>query len=248
MQDALEKNLIEFVKKNGEWIAYEKIFQTEDAGTKKFTTWIDENFSGADDLKDIFGEKVFDYPKAVGLIEKILRMCNVDKNAIILDAFAGSGTTAHAVINLNKQDDGNRKFILVEMEEYAEKITAERVRRVGGSFDFYEIGEQVFDENEMLNDKVPLDDLRDYVYFSEVRKHYVPGEEKYLLGVEDGTAYYFFHEHGKEFSLSYNLLAELRTKAERYVIYAAKCFLTDEELEEWQIEFRQIPFDVQMWQ
>lgn len=113
MQDALEKKLIEFVKKNGEWIAYEKIFQTEGVSTKKFTTWIDENFSGADDLKNIFGEKIFDYPKAVGLIEKILKMCNAEKNSIVLDSFAGSGTTAHAVLNLNQQDGGERKFILV---------------------------------------------------------------------------------------------------------------------------------------
>lgn len=55
-------------------------------------------------------------------------MCGTDD--IILDSFAGSGTTAHAVLNLNKKDKGNRKFILVEMEDYAENITAERVRRV----------------------------------------------------------------------------------------------------------------------
>ena len=77
-----------------------------------------------------------------------------DKSSIILDSFAGSGSTAHAVLNYNKQDDGNRKFILVEMEDYAETITAERVRRVikgygndmntvdgvGGDFAYYEMG------------------------------------------------------------------------------------------------------------
>ena len=53
-----------------------------------------------------------------------------NKDAIILDSFAGSGTTAHAVLALNKEDSGNRKFILVECEEYADNVTAERVRRV----------------------------------------------------------------------------------------------------------------------
>ena len=105
MQAALDENLIEFVKKNGAWVAYEKIYQPEGGeGTKKFTTWIDENFSNADSINEIFGEKVFDYPKSVGLIEKILRMCNADKNSIVLDSFAGSGTTAHAVQNLNAAD------------------------------------------------------------------------------------------------------------------------------------------------
>ena len=81
-------------------------------------------------LSAIFdGKKVFDYPKDVSLIEYIINfLCGHED--IILDSFAGSGTTAHAVLNLNKKDGGNRKFILVEMENYAENITAERVRRV----------------------------------------------------------------------------------------------------------------------
>ena len=78
----------------------------------------------------IFGkEKAFDFPKPPSLIEYLSSfLC--DKSSIILDSFAGSGTTAHAVLNMNKQDGGNRKFILVEMEDYADSITAERVRRV----------------------------------------------------------------------------------------------------------------------
>ena len=57
------------------------------------------------------------------LIEYIINVVS-DKNSIILDSFAGSGTTAHAVLNMNKSDDGNRKFILVEMEDYAEELRA----------------------------------------------------------------------------------------------------------------------------
>ena len=73
----------------------------------------------------------FDNPKAVGLIDRILRIAT-GPNDIVLDSFAGSGTTAHAVLALNKEDGGNRKFILVECEDYADTITAERVRRVIG--------------------------------------------------------------------------------------------------------------------
>ncbi|MBQ3627129.1 MAG: site-specific DNA-methyltransferase, partial [Synergistaceae bacterium] len=104
-------------------------------------------------LKTIFdGQAVFSYPKPVDLIKRCLELYT-DKNSIILDSFAGSGTTAHAVLNLNKLDNGKRKFILIELEDYADNITAERVKRVmqgynnvegtGGSFDFYEVGEAV---------------------------------------------------------------------------------------------------------
>ena len=229
MQDAIDEGLIEFVKKNGEWIAYEKIFQTEDAGTKKFTTWIDENFSGADDLKNIFGEKVFDYPKSVGLIEKILKMCNADKNSIVLDSFAGSGTTAHAVQNLNAADGGNRKFILIEMEDYAEE------------FSFYELGEQLFDDDDFINEAVPREKLFDYIFYSETRKNFVPSAEENLIGVADDTAYYYFDE------LSWTTLSKIKTRAKNYVIYAEVCNLSEDELIKYKITYKQIPFDVRRY-
>lgn len=75
------------------------------------------------------GKATFDTPKPVRLIERILQIAG-DSETVILDSFAGSGTTAHAVLNLNKQDGGQRKFILVEMMDYADTITAERVKRV----------------------------------------------------------------------------------------------------------------------
>ena len=82
------------------------------------------------ELKAIFdGTAPFETPKPSRLIERILQIA-CDKNAIILDSFAGSGTTAHAVLNMNKADGGNRKFILIEMMDYADSITAERVKRV----------------------------------------------------------------------------------------------------------------------
>ena len=71
----------------------------------------------------------FDTPKPYRLIERILQIAS-DSDSIILDSFAGSGTTAHAVLNMNKADGGHRKFILVEMMDYADSITAERVKRV----------------------------------------------------------------------------------------------------------------------
>jgi len=81
-------------------------------------------------LKDIFNtKKVFDYPKPIELIERVIQI-HSKKNCLILDSFAGSGTTGHAVMRLNQDDAGTRKFILIETESYADNITAERIRRI----------------------------------------------------------------------------------------------------------------------
>ncbi|WP_430465459.1 site-specific DNA-methyltransferase [Tabrizicola sp.] len=90
-------------------------------------------------LKQIFGDDyasdLFATPKPVQVIRKILDLAT-DKDSIILDSFAGSGTTAQAVLEANKADSGNRRFILVEMEDYADRLTAERVRRVINGYAF----------------------------------------------------------------------------------------------------------------
>jgi len=136
-------------------------------------------------LRDIFeGIKVFDYPKSIDLIKRCFELYS-DKNSIILDSFAGSGTTAHAVLNLNKEDGGNRKFIMIEMEDYAETITAERVKRVikgygkdkkavegtGGNFDFYELGKPIFKPVKtghapFLNEEIGEQKIREYIYYT----------------------------------------------------------------------------------
>ena len=90
---------------------------------------IDLKFSLADPFSAIFFS--YHFKNGVYEVEGLDAMLeSVGENSIVLDSFAGSGTTAHAVLNLNKQDGGNRKFILIEMEDYAETITAERVKRV----------------------------------------------------------------------------------------------------------------------
>ncbi len=84
--------------------------------------------SGADEVDRILGARLFDFPKALQFAERVVDLCASD-DALILDSFAGSGTTAHAVLKANAKDGGSRKFILVEGEDYADRLTAERVRR-----------------------------------------------------------------------------------------------------------------------
>jgi len=95
------------------------------------------NQDGKKEIVQIFSEEsnIFQTPKPTMLIERILSLVT-QPQAIILDSFAGSGTTAHAVLAANKKDSGDRKFILVEFEEYADNLTAERVRRVIGGYRF----------------------------------------------------------------------------------------------------------------
>lgn len=87
---------------------------------------VGSNTEAKNELKKIFGgQATFDTPKPERLIERILQIAG-DEEVMILDSFAGSGTTAHAVLKMNKTDGGNRKFILVEMMDYADSITAQR--------------------------------------------------------------------------------------------------------------------------
>lgn len=111
-----------------------KQYRGEGKGFVPFTIWLSNDVGDTEDSKkeilQIFSiETPFDTPKPVRLIERIINIA-AKENSIILDSFAGSGTTAHAVLEANRKDGGNRRFILVECEDYADTLTAERVRRV----------------------------------------------------------------------------------------------------------------------
>ena len=193
-------------------------------------------------------------------MKQILKIAS-QKDSIILDFFAGSGTTAHAVLNLNKKDKANRKFILVEMLDYAEDITAERVRRAiqgygeetksvegtGGAFDFYELGEPLFYENGYLNEAVGEDKIREYIFFSDTQQplqERTP-ENKYFLGNAFETAYYFYYERDAMTILNHETLRQIVTKrAEQYIIYADTCTLTEDEMNRLGVVFKKIPRDI----
>ncbi|SDE64858.1 adenine-specific DNA-methyltransferase [Rhodospira trueperi] len=109
-------------------------------GFVPWTWWPSDEVGHTDESKKemhaYFGrEDAFDTPKPFRLLRRIVQIAT-DKDALVLDSFAGSGTTAHAVLEANKRDGGNRRFILVEMEDYADRLTAERVRRVIRGYDF----------------------------------------------------------------------------------------------------------------
>ncbi len=133
-------------------------------------TWWDHTEAGHNDqakkeLKQIFWdvERPFDTPKPLALLQRILELAT-DPEAIILDSFAGSGTTAHSILELNKKDGGNRRFILIEQEEYADTTTAERVRRVINGYSFQgTVSEEVFREKLSFTALKKMDKLLDQV-------------------------------------------------------------------------------------
>ena len=200
----------------------------------------------------------FDFPKPVQLIQYLLGFYS-NADDIILDSFAGSGTTAHAVLNMNKADGGHRKFILVEMMDYADSVTAERVKRVikgygegkntvegtGGNFSFYDLGEPLL-HGDVLNENVGVEKIREYVYFTDTKASLPEShpEEPYFMGVHIGSAYYFYYEKQAVTTLNRGFLHAVKTKADAYVIYADLCTLSEAELEKYHITFKKIPRDI----
>lgn len=223
------------------------------------TLWLEKEFysvKGTALLNEIFEEKKFNYPKPLFLISEILRALTFPEDTI-LDSFSGSGSTAHAVLSLNEEDEGKRKFILIEMEDYAEKVTAERIKRVisgyseiegtGGSFDFYELGQSLFNENGNLNESVGITKIRSYVWYTETKTSFIESnntDNKHFLGKKDETAYYFNYEPNETTTLNHEFLATIKTKAEQYVIYADNCLLTKEFMNKHNIIFKKIPRDI----
>jgi adenine-specific DNA-methyltransferase len=235
----------------------------EDKGKTPKSIWDDVGTAtnGTQEIQDIFGSKVFDTPKPVTFIQQIIQLGST-KNSIILDSFAGSGTTGHAVFNINKLDGGSRKFIIIEMEDYADSITAERVKRVingygegakkvcgiGGAFDYYELGFPLFDEHQNLNEEVPTSKIREYIWYSETRSAFIEPksitDSEFLLGSKDRTVYYFVYDKNALTSLDYDLLSTIKTKGEQYVIYADNCLLSKEFMAKNNIIFKKIPRDI----
>jgi adenine-specific DNA-methyltransferase len=224
--------------------------------SKKQSFSIGLNSEATKELQNIFNEKNFDYSKPRDLIQFFIdQVCN--SSDIVLDSFAGSGTTAHAVLNLNKKDGGNRKYILIELKEYAQTITAERIKRViegytgsegtGGSFDYYELGEALFTEDSTLNENIEIDKIRKYIFYTETHASLVVNgiiDNQYFLSVYQNTAYYFYYEPNEVTTLDHTFLASIKNKAELYIIYADNCLLTKTFLSHHNIIFKKIPRDI----
>ena len=231
--------------------------------------WTDLKPNGNSQLKMIFGKKVFDNPKSVDLVKRLLIFANVKDEDIVLDSFSGSGTTAHAVLALNKEDGGNRKFILVECEDYADKITAERVRRVikgvpkakdenlrkglGGTFSYFELGKAIELESILSGDRLPTyKELARYVFYTATGEEFKPkamNEKKNLVGESSNYKVYLFYEPDieklKNIALTLERAKSLgRPGKKRRLVFAPTKYLDQAHLDELRIDFAQLPFEI----
>ena len=131
------------------------------------------------------------------------------------------------------------------MNGYGEGTKA--VEGTGGEFDFYELGEPLFDNEGNLNESIEEEKIREYIYHSETLQPLIREQEedyKYLLDTLNGTAYYFYYEKERLTTLCHNTLNIVKERAEGYVIYADICTLSQEELRANNIVFKKIPRDI----
>ena len=222
---------------------------------------------GTNEIKAIFPDdkRPFDFPKPTGLIEQLISFTTAGDD-LILDSFAGSGTTAQAVLQLNHADGQKRRFILVEMKESnAKDITAERVRRVaggytnakgeavaglGGGFQYCRLSvEPLFDASGAVRADVRFAQLAEFVWFAETGIGFTGKADSPLLGVHEGVAVYLLYngilkdrtvDGGNV--LTAPVLALLPPHAGPKVIYAAASRLGGPRLQRERIVFKQTPY------
>jgi adenine-specific DNA-methyltransferase len=244
----------------------------EQRTAKPRSMWLDGEVNteaGGRLLKFILGKKTIEYPKPIGLLKRIIRISS-DLDSIVLDSFAGSGTTAHAVLALNKEDGGNRRFILVECEDYADSITAERVRRVikgipsakdeslkdglGGTFSYFELGKPIEMDSILDGKNLPsYDELARYVFYTATGEEFVEkavNRKRHYIGESRNFEVFLFYEPDLEKLKNMAFTLEMAEKLgplksdKRRLVFAPTKYLDQEYLESYKIDFAQLPFEI----
>ncbi|MBZ0183346.1 MAG: site-specific DNA-methyltransferase [Melioribacteraceae bacterium] len=231
------------------------------------------NANSAADIKSIFGQNIFKYSKPKELIKRIINYVNCSANCLILDSFSGSGTTGQSVLEINKEDNGNRKFILIELEEdIAKNVTAERLKRVingyevkkqngtlekveglGGGFRYCKLAEPLFDQFGNVREGVTFKQLAYHIFFSETG---VPLKENArlntpLIGKYKGKALYLLFNgilgdksvNGGNVLTSKVLDALPKYNGEK-IIFGMANRISANRLKKEQITFKQIPVEI----
>lgn len=263
--------------KYGKGVPREIHYLRDVPGLIPWTWWPHEEVGHTDEarkeIQALFKtQTAFDTPKPTRLIERVLQVAS-NPGDLVLDSFAGSGATAHAVLKLNAAvvDKEPRRFILVEMEaRIAREVTAERVRRaaegytnakganvksIGGQFRFCELGEPLFDQSGKIRETVSFGDLARHVYFSEMGEP-LPRERvptTPFLGVYRGVGIYLLYNgilgdrnpNGGNV-LTRAVLANLPPFDGQKVIYCAGCLLGRDRLQVERIIIRQIPYEIKV--
>ena len=263
--------------REGEWRIYRKDYMPAngDATTKERSMWMDKDINhevGKEALTEIFSESPFPHPKSPAVMERLIRLA-CGKGGIVLDSFAGSGTTAHAVLALNAEDGGNRRFILAECEDYADAITAERVRRVikgvpnardeklrkglGGSFVYCELAEALDEETLITNGLPSYEALAEYLAYTATgeRTGKIRKGADWFFGEVGGLRMHLIYKPDRAFlrSNAAGLTEELaekiglsaKNKGRSAVVFAPCKYVSRPMLSDSGVEFSQLPYALQ---
>lgn len=211
--------------------------------------------SAARALTDLFGaQEVFNNPKPVELVSHLISISS-GNNAIVLDSFAGSGTTGHAVLDLNKEDSGKRQFILVELEDkVAKSTTAERIKRAikkydyKDGFEYCELDKPLFDQDGQIEESCDFKQFATYIYFTETQTNINAKEiSGNYIGEAGETEYYLLYKGKLKNDLDKSALKIIKDTGKKKVIYADRCLLDADELALYSITFKQIPYEVKVY-
>ena len=277
MDSLIDNNLIEWVDDSGKWIPYEKIYfdGNEVKVIKERSIIYDLAFTGTGtkELTKLFGKKdYFENPKPSDLIKYLVTYAT-DKNDIVLDAFAGSGTTAHAVMSLNTEDGKDRRFILIQLPEelkkgkpayvdgyrYVHQITRDRINKVidAGKLDigysYMKLGPKI-DAEAILSGKLPsFSELAKYIYYlstgTTMTDTSIINQKTFLIGKHKGESIFLLYCQDmnklREMALTLEWAEAngITTKGKK-IIYAPACYLDDEYMESHNIYFVSIPYSL----
>lgn len=238
--------------------------------TMWFHSEVGHNQQAKQELKVIFDESSapFETPKPVAIIKHILKIAT-GKNDLIIDSFAGSGTTGQAVLELNKEDEGNRKFIMVEMEDYACSLTAERIKRVikgvpaskkaflkeglGGSYSYFQLGDPIEMESLLQGTDLPTyEDLARYVFYTATGEQFdsskIDKEINYIGSSSKYEVYLFYRPdltYLKSTALTLEIAENLKgSDTKKKLVFAPMKYLDQDYLHKLNIEFSQLPFEI----
>lgn len=273
-KNEIDRVYARLIKKRNEFDIFIKDYleRNDIQRTKKpRSIWLDKDVNteaGGKLLKQILPDSKFPYPKPLGLLTKVLQIAT-DENSIVLDSFAGSGTTAHAVLQLNQEDGGSRKFILIEQEDYANSITAERVRRVmkgvktskdeklkkslGGSFSFFELGEPIEMESLLRGKKLPtFKEFARYLFYTATGEEFnekAVDEKRSFIGESRSYEVYLFYKPELDWlktnALTLENLKELpKHNGKKRLVFAPTKYVDDHTLAEFRVEFCQLPYEI----
>ncbi len=261
-------NLVAKKKNDGSYGIYEKYRKTT---FKPKSIWDDNSFlneTGTIELRELGLENNFDFPKPKALVKQCIALATSEGD-IVLDSFAGSGTTAQAVLELNEESGIERNFILVEMESYANELTAERTRRVikgvksaksellkkgtGGTFSYFQLGETIEMESLLKGKNLPsFNEFARYLFYTATGEEFNEksvNEKTGFIGESKNYEAYLFYKADidwlKKNALTLELCKSLpKFKNKQRLVFAPAKYVDDHTLLDFRIDFCQLPYEI----